>query len=108
MSLEELLDEIARLVGQAQEALKTPVPLPPEHPVLRNVPDLTAVTGLQVALNRFLAVKPLLKVDGVLNNDTQEALRATQQELGLVVTGVPDVNTLAALAVALHNPADKP
>jgi peptidoglycan hydrolase-like protein with peptidoglycan-binding domain len=60
--------------------------------------DLDTVLGLQRALNTLKIVEPPLVEDGVNGSKTKAAVRAFQWINGLVVDGVLDEKTRAALA----------
>jgi hypothetical protein len=66
---------------------------PPPPPPAVSADD---ITQLQRRLNAA-GIEPALAVDGVLGEDTRDALRAFQEERGLPVSGNPDAATLAAL-----------
>lgn len=59
---------------------------------------LHEITGLQMRLAHLGHYHG--EADGRLGTDTRAAVRAFQRERGLVPSGVPDVNTLAALREA--------
>lgn len=80
-----------RAVAGAQGAV--PAAQPPQ------VPPGVNIAQLQRRLNAA-GIEPPLAVDGILGDDTRDALRAFQEDRGLTVTGNPDAATMAALLPA--------